>query len=1128
MLEATDGREGLAAAHAEHPDLVITDVLMPVMDGYELLRRLRLDPATSGIPVMFYTAHYGEREARTLALSGGVCHVLIKPVSSQEVLRIVGGVLSGEPAPRLPSPANPLTPEFGRDHLRLLTDKLSEKTGDLRTANARLRALINIGLDLASERDPERLVQNVCLSTRDLFAATYVTLGILDPNDRTVKRFICNGAEAAGCLETGDTLSGILSTVVAERRTFRGDNHRGDPAALPFPSLYPEVHAFLVVPIASPSHVFGWLCLVGNDGTSFTEDDEQLVVALAGQVGRILENTYLYSIATQRTEELEHQMIERERAELAAQASMRATRESERLKTAILDVSLDCVVTMDHRGLVTEFNAAAVRTFGYTREEAIGRLLADLIIPPAYREAHRRGLEQYVVGAASRVVGKRLELSAVRRDGTEFPVELAIIPLPVSGDPVFTGFIRDITDRKRAEEDIRHSAQASALGAAVGLALTAADSLGPALQQCAEALVSHVGAAFARIWTLNEREGVLELQASAGLYTHLNGPHGKVPLGQFKIGRIARDRKPHQTNTVIGDPEVNDQDWARREGMVAFAGHPLIVDDRVVGVMALFASRPLSKAVVRALASVAHHIALGIERHRGAETLRTIEERTRFALEAAGVGIWDLDYTTGVLEWSETLKGQFGLGPGASYGNFEAFVERVHLDDRATVLDTVGKAMKAGTDFSIHHRVVWPDGTVRWLTGAGRIVLGNNGEPVRGVGISIDVTERRTLEEQYQQAQKMEAIGRLAGGVAHDFNNLLTVILGYCEVLLADLDPEDPRQTDIAEIEKAGASAAGLTRQLLAFSRKQLIEPTLLDLNGVVANMEVMARRLVGAEVQIVLRLQPGLDPVKADRGQVEQIVMNLTVNALDAMPTGGTLTIETANVELDEHYGRTHLAVLPGRYVVLTMTDTGIGMTPQVQARLFEPFFTTKEPGKGTGLGLATVHGIVTRSGGSVNVYSETGHGTAFKVYFPRADAAEMVPALPQAVARPHVRSETVLVVEDADAVRELARRLLERQGYTVLLAADAQAALELFDGNASIDVLLTDVVMPGASGPELTRQLVERRPSLRVVYMSGYTEEAIVQRGVLLPGIAFLHKPFTSDSLGQKIREVLDRSTS
>jgi two-component system, cell cycle sensor histidine kinase and response regulator CckA len=381
------------------------------------------------------------------------------------------------------------------------------------------------------------------------------------------------------------------------------------------------------------------------------------------------------------------------------------------------------------------------------------------------------------------------------------------------------------------------------------------------------------------------------------------------------------------------------------------------------------------------------------------------------------------------------------------------------------------------------------------------------------------------LEEQYRQAQKMEAVGRLAGGVAHDFNNLLTVILGYCELLLADLDPDDRRHTDMAEIQKAGGRAAGLTRQLLAFSRKQIVEPARLDLNVVMIDMRGMLGRLLREDVKVMLGLRPELARVTADRGQVEQIVMNLAVNAQDAMPRGGTLTLETANVELDEHYAKLHVGIKPGHYVALTVTDTGTGITPEVQARLFEPFFTTKEVGRGTGLGLATVHAIVTRSGGSVNVYSEVGRGTSFKVYFPRADGAEMVAEVPSIVVRPHAGTETVLVVEDADGLRELTRRLLQRQGYTVLVAENADEAFQLFEQNRSIDVVLTDVVMPGGSGPDLISKLVERRPGLMVIYMSGYTDEAIVQHGVLKPGIAFLHKPFSSEALGRKIRDVLDR---
>ncbi len=513
------------------------------------------------------------------------------------------------------------------------------------------------------------------------------------------------------------------------------------------------------------------------------------------------------------------------------------------------------------------------------------------------------------------------------------------------------------------------------------------------------------------------------------------------------------------------------------------------------------------------------------ERKRSEEARLTAEERMRFALQIANVGIWDLDYATGVARWSEILESQFGLRPGTFGGSFQAFVDLVHPDDRELVRETVAKAMQSGADFSLEHRAILPDGTMRWLSGAGRILLGERGEPVRGVGVYQDVTERRTLEQQFQQAQKMEAVGQLAGGVAHDFNNLLTVILGFCELLLADLESADPRRADIAEIQNAGTRAAGLTRQLLAFSRKQIIAPTRLDLNVVVTEMQALLGRLIREDVKVVLGLRPELALVKADRGEVEQVVMNLAVNARDAMPQGGTLTIETANVELDEHYARMHVAVKPGPYVVLIVTDTGTGMTPRVQARLFEPFFTTKEPGKGTGLGLATVFGIVTRSGGSIGVDSELGKGTSFKVYFPSANDQETVVHAPAPQARQVAGTQTVLLVEDEEGLRELTRRLLTRQGYSVVVAGDAGEAVRRFDENPSIDVLLTDVVMPGASGPELVGRLVTRRPGLKVIYMSGYNDDTIVHHGVLNPGIAFLHKPFTSDALGRKIREVLGR---
>ena len=513
------------------------------------------------------------------------------------------------------------------------------------------------------------------------------------------------------------------------------------------------------------------------------------------------------------------------------------------------------------------------------------------------------------------------------------------------------------------------------------------------------------------------------------------------------------------------------------------------------------------------------------ERHQAEEALRTAEERMRFALQNADVGIWDMDYATGIVRISSILEAHFGIQPDSFSGTFDAFMQSVYPDDRNYVVETIAESVKADADFSIQYRVRWPDGTMRWLSSAGRIHLSERGDPVRGVGITLDVTKHRSLEERYHQAQKMEAVGRLAGGVAHDFNNLLTAILGYSQLLLLGFDEADPRRSDLMEIHKAGESAARLTRQLLTFSRRQITEPMLMDLNVLLDNLRGMLGRLIGEDVKVVLKLRPELGLVKADSGQIEQIVMNLAVNARDAMPEGGTLTIETMNVELDDHYASTHFSVKPGRYVALVVSDTGTGLSPEVQARLFEPFFTTKERGKGTGLGLATVHGIVMRSGGSIGVYSELGKGSSFTIYLPLCAPSDVVADAPQPAARTRTAGETVLVVEDADGLREMTRRMLENQGYAVLLAPNASEARELYENSEHIDLILTDVIMPGGSGPELIRQLQQKRPDLKFIYMSGYTEDAISHHGVLDSGIAFLHKPFNAETLGRKLREVLSR---
>jgi two-component system cell cycle sensor histidine kinase/response regulator CckA len=447
----------------------------------------------------------------------------------------------------------------------------------------------------------------------------------------------------------------------------------------------------------------------------------------------------------------------------------------------------------------------------------------------------------------------------------------------------------------------------------------------------------------------------------------------------------------------------------------------------------------------------------------------------------------------------------------------------VHPADVHEALELFGRVLRGEPRPTSQFRVRTRKGEARIVEFSASAQL-RDGRLVGILGIGRDATERVLLEQQLRQAQKMEAIGRLAGGIAHDFNNILTAITGYVDLLLEDLPPGDARRHDAQEIRTAADRAAGLTRQLLAFSRQQVLQPRVVGLNGLVADIEKMLRRVLGEDIDLATRLEPALGAVKADPGQLEQVIMNLAVNARDAMPQGGKLTIETANAALDESYAREHFPATPGRYVLLAVSDTGTGMTPEVQAHLFEPFFTTKERGKGTGLGLATVYGIVKQSGGFIWVYTEPSHGSTFKVYLPRVDASvePREATAPTGVGR---GTETVLLAEDEAPVRAVARQILERHGYHVIEAPSAEAALDLarrYSGH--IHLLLTDVVMPGLSGHDLAKQLAALRPDVRVIYMSGYTDDAITRHGVLEPGLAYVQKPFTPEGIARKVREVLD----
>jgi PAS domain S-box-containing protein len=418
-------------------------------------------------------------------------------------------------------------------------------------------------------------------------------------------------------------------------------------------------------------------------------------------------------------------------------------------------------------------------------------------------------------------------------------------------------------------------------------------------------------------------------------------------------------------------------------------------------------------------------------------------------------------------------------------------------------------------------------GKVRWLQTIKRPMFSEDGTVGQMLGVATDITRHKELEEQLRQSQKMEAVGQLAGGIAHDFNNLLTAINGYSQLSLRRVGPDDLLRRNIEAIKSAGDRAASLTRQLLAFSRRQMLQAKVLDLNAVVGEMDKLLRRLIGEDVDLITLLKPGLGQIKADPGQIEQVLMNLVVNARDAMPKGGKITIETEHAYLDEAYAGNHFAVKPGRYVALTVSDSGTGMDTETQKRIFDPFFTTKEVGKGTGLGLSTVYGIVKQSGGHICVYSEVDKGTTFKVYLPRFDEAPDEAEEEDALGRGSKGKETVLLVEDEEVVRSLAKEVLEEDGYAVIIASNGQEGLQMsqdFDGR--IDLLITDVVMPQMGGRELAEGISVLRPDTKVLFMSGYTDDAIVRHGILDDNTFFLQKPFTPNALTLKTREALDQS--
>jgi PAS domain S-box-containing protein len=709
-----------------------------------------------------------------------------------------------------------------------------------------------------------------------------------------------------------------------------------------------------------------------------------------------------------------------------------------------------------------------------------------------------------------------------------------------SGKPIrMVGCHVDVTERTESEHHIRQLNRTYAVLSAINQLIVRERDPMRLLEGACRIAVDEGGFLLAWIGLADGPARQLKIVAHAGA--------GADTLQIVKLFVEADERSEACANTeealLTGQPSIcndveNDprsapwRELALERGYRSMASLPLSRGDEIIGTFNLYApdADPFDDAEVGLLAQLAADISFGLEtqRHeqRRAEAeraLRVSEERFRELAETIQEVFWITDARkTQLLYVSPAYETVWGRTCKSVYAAPQSWIDAIHAEDRERIVGASTTVQPSG-QYDEEYRIVRPDGEIRWIRERAFPVRNAHGDVERLVGVARDVTDRKAAEEQMREAQKMESVGRLAAGLAHDFNNVLTVINGIAELALGELPDHSPLREHLTGIQDAGNRAAQLTRQLLAFSRKQVLHPTVVNLNALVRETESLLKRVLGGDIRVEVTLASDTPLVQIDPGQFHQVLLNLAVNSRDAMPGGGTLTIETRSLVIAAGQERQHPRLAPGEYAALAISDTGNGMDVEVQRRLFEPFFTTKEPGRGTGLGLATVHGIVKQSGGEIEVQSEVGRGSTFTIFVPTTDDGE-----PAAVEPPPAASrgaERILVVDDDTGVRLLTKRLLERAGYSVLTAEDGYDALNVLTAHGStIDLVLTDVVMPGMSGRELAERLWHDRPAMRVLFMSGYTEEAIERHGVLERGTHLISKPYSAVELTAKVRDILD----
>jgi PAS domain S-box-containing protein len=789
-----------------------------------------------------------------------------------------------------------------------------------------------------------------------------------------------------------------------------------------------------------------------------------------------------------------------------------AQRYAEEKFRSLFENAIEGIFQITPEGRFLSANPALARMCGYSSPAEVLEKVDDvgrvLYVDPRRREEFKREIEH-------RGVVHGFEYQIRRKDGTK--IWLSKNARAVRGEDGrilhYEGTVEDITDRKRSELERQAATE-------IVRAVSVSENLDDLLHSIHAALKKVLYAENCFIALREPSTGGFQFPFFIDQLDCASPPSSAVERSSvayvYRTGQamlIPRNRFDQLVHLGEVDPaEIPAPSWL---------GVPLRAPAATIGVLVVQhhdRANVYTERDLEFLSSVGDQIAFAIERKRGEERMRESEARLRLLVEQLPAVLWTVDSNLRFTSALGAGLARLGLKPDQIVGM--PLLEYFETSDQTFLPIAAHRRAVSGEPVTFH--VEWKDGSYACHV---EPLRGSGGEIVGAICMALDVTDRKQLEEQFRQAQKMEAVGRLAGGIAHDFNNLLMVIQGYADLLTDRLPPGQVLRRNAEQIQMAAQRATSLTQQLLAFSRKQMLAPKVLNIQAVVSDMEKILRRLIGEDIELETSWEKDLWLVKADRSQIEQVIMNLAVNARDAMPHGGRLTIETANVELDSSFASTPSVLAPGKYAMLAVTDNGCGMDAKTQAHVFEPFFTTKEKGRGTGLGLATVYGIVKQSGGYVWVYSEPAHGTTFKIYLPRIEEETPAGDSDRIDSRSLPRgTEMVLLVEDEKGVRELAREYLEMSGYAVIEAEDGHTALELAAMHAGpIHLVLTDVVMPGISGRELAERIVNIRPGIKVLYMSGYTDQAIVHHGILGSEGVLLQKPFTLATLAAKLREVL-----